>query len=871
MRVVQVSAHFPPNFVSGGTLVPQRIARAVAAAGHESLVYAGYLDEERRPLETWTTTDGDVDVRWIVTTPWTAWNDPLNYLNPEVAEDFARWLEDVRPDVVHFHSLQTLGGSLVTAARDAGAKVVVTMHDFWWFCARQFLVSAELQPCSLVVSCGTCACAAGRVHLEVRDAVLAEHLAAADMVLAPSASAARVLAANGVPLDRVRVDENGVPGDPGTTTGAAGASYRSVAAGATDPKSTTGAGEPLRLMYAGGAEPLKGVDVLAEATRQLRDVAGWQLDMYGVAASPPRDLPTSVRTLEPFEPEQLASVMAAHDVLVLPSVARESHSILTREALTAGLAVVCSDTLGPEEAVDHGRNGLVVPAADPEALAAALRGLIEQPDLARAMKGQGSVTRVRTTAEQAEGLVALYRELTTVEAERRPEEGEEIDREAALQLMRKVLFVVGIQGAPLRYRAHLPAEALRMIGLDVEVRHYRDPALPHLVQEVDALVLYRVPATVQVLSLVDSVRGRERRIPVLYDVDDLIFDPSLKDQVHGLANLPENEVALWWRGVARYRTTMETADMFVGSTAELCRHATAVTGLPARRFANGVGLLLAQVSDQEVTRARAPGPLRIGYFSGTTTHDADWAAVEPAVLQVMEDHPEVELWLGGHVVPTSALEPVASRIRRLPFVPWHQLPALLRDVDVCLAPLTGDSQFNEAKSAIKWLEAALVETPVVASSTEPFREAVEHGRTGFLATSSQEWAAAVGELLDDVALRRRVGTQARRDALLRWSPHLQGEVYLENLLAAAEQVRLRGPRVPTDWEAVADDEPFSAADSVVDAYALPTGRRLVPASVVGHPFVRKLASARRVYRADGLRGVSDRTMQAVRRGVDRVR
>src|SRR3954447_14607568 len=39
MRVVVVSAHCPPNFVSGGTLAPQRLARALRARGHEVSVY----------------------------------------------------------------------------------------------------------------------------------------------------------------------------------------------------------------------------------------------------------------------------------------------------------------------------------------------------------------------------------------------------------------------------------------------------------------------------------------------------------------------------------------------------------------------------------------------------------------------------------------------------------------------------------------------------------------------------------------------------------------------------------------------------------------------------------------------------------------
>jgi glycosyltransferase involved in cell wall biosynthesis len=852
MRVAQVSAHFPPNFVSGGTLVPQRIARAVADAGHESLVYAGYLDESRTPLETWTETDGDVTVRWVVITPWTAWDDPRNTLNADVEADFRQWLGQVRPDVVHLHSLQTLGGSLVRAAKDSGARVVVTMHDFWWFCARQFLATKDLRPCSLVVSCGTCPCQVDHAWLEERNARIAPFLADADLVLAPSASAARVFLANGVPAEKLEVDENGLV---------------DVAAPRQDliPATADGveAGTEVRLMYAGGADPMKGLDILLAAVQDLGSVPGWRLDLYGVDAERAGAVPEQVRPRPAYTPGELAEVLAAHDVLVLPSVVRESHSILTREALAAGLAVVCSDTLGPEEAVDHGRNGLVVPAADAPSLAGALRALVTEPDRLAAMKGQGSASPIRTFADQAAGLLERYADLTTPGPADASEDG--IVRAAAEQLVQRVLFIVGIQGAPLRYRAHLPAEALRMLGRDVEVRHYRDPELPTLVETVDAVVLYRVPATRQIVDLVAAVRRRPRAVPVLFDVDDLIFDPELQDQVHGLATLPEAEIALWWRGVARYRTTMELADMFVGSTEALCEHATAVTGLPSRRFANGVGTLLARASDDAVQRDRSPGPLRIGYFSGTTTHDADWAYVEPAVIRVMADRPDVELWLGGHLRTTPALERFEDRVRRLPFRPWHELPGLLRDVDVCLAPLTEESLFNEAKSAIKWLEAALVETPVVASPTGPFREAIDHGRTGFLAGPQDEWVAGIAALLDDLPLRRRVGSQARREALLRWSPHLQGRVYLDNLLAAAAHVRSHGPRQPSGWEPVTDDEPLSAAESYVEPYEMPgTGARLVPARLRRHALVTKAQAARRVYRAEGVGAVARKAVRTVR-------
>src|SRR5690606_34900965 len=107
MRVSLVSAHYPPNFVSGGTLVPQRVARGLAERGHDVSVFAGRLDDGEAALTVSHGVDGAIPVTWINITPFTAWNDVNNYDSPGVAAAFADFLAAARPDVVHFPPLQT--------------------------------------------------------------------------------------------------------------------------------------------------------------------------------------------------------------------------------------------------------------------------------------------------------------------------------------------------------------------------------------------------------------------------------------------------------------------------------------------------------------------------------------------------------------------------------------------------------------------------------------------------------------------------------------------------------------------------------------------------------------------------------------------
>ncbi len=793
VHIAVVSAHYPPNFVSGGTLVPERIADGFARRGHRVSVFAGSIDDGQPDLTVrQEITETGVAIQWTTITGMLSWADDINYANDDVTAEFSRWLTRTQPDVVHFHNLQGLGGALVSTASASGAAVLVTMHDMWWWCARQFLVDRHLRPCSTVVDCGVCPCEGTNDWLRVRDHRLAAHLRNADLVLAPSSTMIDLLSANGVDPRRLALDENSSPD-----------SVRQAA------ERTPGDGT-VRFVFAGGRHAVKGAHVAVEAARTLGDLTGWSLDLYGAEED---RVPDNVRSLPPYESDDVASVLAEYDVLLMSSVMLESYSLLTREALAAGCAVVTGDNPGPTEVVKDHVNGLVVPRGDAAAFGDAMRHLVTEPGLLAALQPAPGSLPLRRLDSQLDDLERRYTELaaarrmytarrTRADADDAPvpPAGRIVDRE--LPPIRRVLIASGITGAPLRYRGYFAQEALATIGVHADVHMYRDVQVPRKARTADAVVLYRVPATEQILDLVDMIRMRPEPVPVLFDIDDLIFDPGLRGELDPvLIKVSGLDLDLYWQGIRRYRTTLEAADAYIGPTAMLCDRVTELTGVPSHRWANGIGREIARMSDFELYRPRKPGPVRIGYLSGTNTHNEDWAFVEPSIVNVLRARPEIQLWIGGLLEYSSALEEFASRIRRLPLKPWNELPGVLRHLDVNLAPLEPGKVFNESKSAIKWLEAALTRTPTVASPSQPFREAIEHGSSGMLAESLDDWSRLLLALIDDPALRSRIGHSAREHALLTLSPAQQGYRYLDILERARSAVATQGHRpLFAHWE-----------------------------------------------------------------------
>ncbi len=101
----------------------------------------------------------------------------------------------------------------------------------------------------------------------------------------------------------------------------------------------------------------------------------------------------SVVSIDRVSPAELRNFYAAADVLVVPSIPtrtfREPWGLVVNEAMNRGLPVIASDAVGAAAGglVRDGRNGVIVPAGDPIALAAALRRLAGDPAL-RARLGE---------------------------------------------------------------------------------------------------------------------------------------------------------------------------------------------------------------------------------------------------------------------------------------------------------------------------------------------------------------------------------------------------------------------------------------------------------------------------------------------------
>lgn len=154
--------------------------------------------------------------------------------------------------------------------------------------------------------------------------------------------------------------------------------------------------ERLRLLQFGKIKPYKGVDVLIEAVGRLTRAEQARLDVH-VAGKPyldeealealvrSHDLSHCVRfDLDFIDDRMMELLVARADALVFPYRDIEASGVLM-QAVAAGKPVLASRIGIFGELLEDGREALLVPPGDPEALAGALRRLLAAPGLLVAM------------------------------------------------------------------------------------------------------------------------------------------------------------------------------------------------------------------------------------------------------------------------------------------------------------------------------------------------------------------------------------------------------------------------------------------------------------------------------------------------------
>lgn len=333
--------------------------------------------------------------------------------------------------------------------------------------------------------------------------------------------------------------------------------------------------------------------------------------------------------------------------------------------------------------------------------------------------------------------------------------------------MRDVLFITGPNLPQVkRYRVDHQAEQLRANGMSAEV--IEDSLLTDEdVKYYRGFVFCRYPYTEKADSFIRLAKSFNKT--VIFEVDDLVFDTNFTDNIKVVQQMNEADRALYDSGVKRCQQTLRLCDYVITTTdplaEELMKYDNVREVCVNRNVVSDEMIALSRRAVSQIQRN--DDVVTIGYFSGSITHNEDFELVLPALIRLMKKHKNVRLHIGGILDPQSELLQFEDRVTVEEFVDWRQLPASIRKCDINLAPLAQKTIFNEAKSEIKWLDAALVESVTVASDFGAFRTEITDGVNGVLVPDDDAWFVTLEELILNKQVRSNIAKGAYIEASTR--------------------------------------------------------------------------------------------------------
>jgi glycosyltransferase involved in cell wall biosynthesis len=244
--------------------------------------------------------------------------------------------------------------------------------------------------------------------------------------------------------------------------------------------------------------------------------------------------------------------------------------------------------------------------------------------------------------------------------------------------------------------------------------------------------------------------------------------------------------AIWLRHTSGANALFDRLK-FPGKTATSCRLADrVVVGSDylagwARQHSARVDVVPTSIdtSAYEV-RDRAPGPRVVVGWTGSATSMTHLEAAAPLLRRLAAARP-VEIRVLSTRTPVLPEVPVVFRY----WTPENEVEEI-RAFDVGIKPMP-DDEWARGKCPMKELQYLALRVPAVCAAVGGSREAVRHGDNGFLVSTEEEWMAALLALVDDPALRARLGEAGRRTVLERYASGRSAAGFAASVRAAVER------------------------------------------------------------------------------------
>lgn len=301
--------------------------------------------------------------------------------DPFALHAFRRLLKQNPADVVHFHNCQFLTLSLLSAAKAAGAKTVISIYDYWLFCPTVMLLDVEKRFCTRAHGMWCVDClpknfvAFQKALLAFRRSTLDRYMQLCDGFHVLSEHSGSVLAGYGIPESKIHVVPLTLPLEFGNI------------------EEQEESPDPDMILFAGWLNERKGLHRLLEAMPLiLKERPSARLTAVGGAVRFGEDYQKSLDEIIAaggfqdrvtftghVQPSRMKGLIQKAAVVVIPEQYENMSPLLMIEAMSMAKPVVVSRVGGIPEFIEHRVSGWLADPLDHKDFAGCVIEVLSDP------------------------------------------------------------------------------------------------------------------------------------------------------------------------------------------------------------------------------------------------------------------------------------------------------------------------------------------------------------------------------------------------------------------------------------------------------------------------------------------------------------
>ncbi|MER3396774.1 MAG: hypothetical protein C4319_08340 [Acidimicrobiia bacterium] len=370
-RILYVTHQYLPYFPTGVARSTQTLATHMQKFGHQVAVLSVIPRGRNHEFEpTRYMYEGNEVWQFAPTRAYTA--VPDHHWDIDTALVVASVIEELRPDIVDVqHPMMYPEARRVASA--CGLPTVVHLHDYWFLCPRVQLLRVDSSLCVSANAGSNCKSVCSVPDGEERMAWARAELEYFDAVVAPTRFVMETFSREGFATSSWILLPSGT------------ISHQKKWQLGKQPMQRSKS--PLRLRFLESLLHHKGAHILLAALAKIPgaplrvfihgdcyDETEYYKSLVELAAKDER-----VSFEGPYDFVYLPDLLSATDIVVIPSIWPETHSLVAESALASGVPVICTGPSGMSEIVKECEGGWEVPMGDAEALAHILEKIAYDP------------------------------------------------------------------------------------------------------------------------------------------------------------------------------------------------------------------------------------------------------------------------------------------------------------------------------------------------------------------------------------------------------------------------------------------------------------------------------------------------------------